>query len=357
MNPRSRTRALVASLLIAVLGAGALLVVFDPFGLLGLRELSRVLSHRGRAAYMGAASFRSLSPDGTEMVPIGRFPDLAKAVVGTEPKAVREALQRHRIEVLMLKPDAAAFALNSVGAKLASYARVPELRGVYLSRTAAVYAPDPVERLPNAQRQATAVVARALIGGARPPKPASFPDELRRVRPVEVMVLLRRGGRPRLWRSARGSSIASALVTAAVVARQRWQEREQAMGGVLDDLLPTMDVEIALLEDDGTIGDRDPAFIDRVFETQHGVAYERKGAWRYLLPDATKHAGRGRASRAYQKLFVDDGLPAESFERNELRLYRLVVRSLAISTAAKPEPDPLGDVAAPEEVIGGRASP
>ena len=355
MRARSRTRALVASLLIAALVAGALFVVVDPFGLLGLRELSRVLSHRGRAAYAGSASFRSLSPDGTEMVPIDRFPDLAKAVAGDAPKAVREALQRHRIEVLMLKPDATAFAPTSVGAQLASYARVPELRGVYLSRAAVIYASDPVDQLPDAQRQATAVVARALIGGARPPKPASFPDELRRVRPVEVMVLLRRGGRPRLWRSARGSSIASALVTAAVVARQRWQEREQAMGGMLDDLLPSMDVEIALLEDDGTIGDRDPAFIDRVFEEEHGVGYERKGAWRYLLPDATEHAGRGRASRAYRKLFVDDGLPAESFERSELRLYRLLVRSLAISPADKPKPDPLGDVAAPDEVIG--ASP
>ena len=222
------------------------------------------------------------------MIPIDRLPALAKAVAGEVPKAVREALERERVEALLLRPDATDLAPKSVGARLARYERVPDLRGLYLSRGAVLYVPDPVDQLPEVQREATAVVARALIGGARPPKPASFPEALRRVRPVEVMVLLRRGGRPRLWRSARGSSIASALVTAAVVARQRWQEREQAMGAPLDELLPTMDVEIALLEDDGTVGDREPAFIDRVFKEGHGVGYERKGAWRYLFPTPPK---------------------------------------------------------------------
>ena len=72
------------------------------------------------------------------------------------------------------------------------------------------------------------------------------------------MVLVRDRGRPRLWRSARGSSVARGLLLAAQVARERWQEREAAMGGPIEEALPRMDVEVSLLEEDGT-----PAVFDR----------------------------------------------------------------------------------------------
>jgi hypothetical protein len=168
------------------------------------------------------------------------------------------------------------------------------------------------------------------------------------------MVMLRRDGMARLWRSARGSSIASALITAAVIARQRWHEREQAMQGPIETALPHMQVEVALLEEDGTIGERDPEFIDRVFFTGQGVGYERKGAWRYLLPDATRVEGKGRASRAYQKLFADDGLPAASFDRHELRLYRLRVQTLATSEPPRVR-DAVSAVQSPDEILAPHA--
>jgi hypothetical protein len=198
-----------------------------------------------------------------------------------------------------------------------------------------------------------AVVARALIGGARPPRVSSFPEPLRRLRPVEVMVLLRDGDRPRLWRSARGNSIASALITAATVARQRWQEREQAMGTPLEQALERLELDVDLLEDDGTIGERSPAFIDRVFFIGvHGVGYERKGAWRYLLPDATREDGKGRPSQAYRKLFSDDGLPPDSFDRHDLRLYRMVVQTIATSSPPQHADDGLDAVKSPDDVLG-----
>jgi len=165
------------------------------------------------------------------------------------------------------------------------------------------------------------------------------------------MVLLRKAGRARLWRSARGNSIASALLTASIVARQRWQEREQAMGGPLDALLPQMDVEVALLGDDGTVGETNAAYIDRVFSPSHGVAYERRGAWRYFLPDTTALEGKGRASVAYRKLFVEDGLPEDSFTRSELRLYRLIVQTLAVSQAIPQVDDGLAPVHSPDEIL------
>ena len=160
-----------------------------------------------------------------------------------------------------------------------------------------------------------------------------------------------RRGRARLWQSARGNSIASALLTASIVARQRWQEREQAMGGSLDELLPQMDVEVALLGDDGTVGEDNAAYIDRVFLPTHGVAYERRGAWRYFLPDTTALEGNGSASAAYRKLFVEDGLPAESFSRNEVRLYRLIVQTLAVSKAIPRVDDGLAPVNSPDEIL------
>ena len=145
--------------------------------------------------------------------------------------------------------------------------------------------------------------------------------------------MLLQGDAPRLWRSARGSSIAGALVSAAKAARERWIERERAMGGRLDDLLPTLDVQVSLLLDDGTLLSRDPGFIDRAFTPVHGVAFESKGAWQYLLPDATRSLGRGSAVRAYQKMFEKEGMRANSFQRPDQRLYRLAVVELARSIA------------------------
>jgi hypothetical protein len=124
------------------------------------------------------------------------------------------------------------------------------------------------------------------------------------------------------------------------------------MGGPRTAALPRLDVDVALLEDDGTIVDRDPAFVDRVFYVEHGVGYERKGAWRYLLPEATQAEGKGRASRAYRKLFADDGLPEDSFGRHELRFYRLVLETLGTSAAVPPPRDALSPVHSPEEVLG-----
>jgi len=350
-NPRRRVAraALAGAVLVAV---GAVLLRFDLLRVRGSAELERALTERGRVAVSGPSSWLSIRADGAELIPISSLPALARALGGTDPDALRTALERADVDVLMLQPGAAGVAGgDSLQARLARYDRVPGLRGVYLARSAALYAPDPVDQLPASHRQATAVVARALIGGARAPKTSSFPASLRRLRPVEVMVLLRRGQSARLWRSARGSSIASALITAAVVARQRWHEREQAMGGPLAAHLPRMDVEVALLEDDGTVVERDPAFIDRVFSKQHGVGYERKGAWRYLLPEATAQQGKGRASRAYRKLFKDDGLSVDSFERSELRLYRLLVHTLAVSKAEPVPADGVSAVRSPDEVI------
>jgi hypothetical protein len=206
---------------------------------------------------------------------------------------------------------------------------------VYLTPRAALYAPRTELALSPLLSGALAHVARSVVAGTPVPRVQSFPEPLRRIRNVEVMVLLSDGDRPRLWRSARGSSIARALLTAAVVARQRWMEREAAMGGPLSRVLPTLDVSVHVLDEDGTLGSRAPAFIDAVFGPEHGVAFEHRGNWRYLLPDATRERGQGSAVRAYAALFADADMAPESLDRADVRLYRLVARRVATSPAPR----------------------
>lgn len=348
---RSRGGLLRALLAAALLGAlAAFLVIQDPLDLRGHRQLARALVERGRIAIVGEASWRGLRAQGATLVEATELPGLVQALSGQDVAALGEAMAQAGTQHLLVAPTGAS-AGASLAARLAHYEPVGGLRGLYLSTHAALYAVDPFEALPREQRDALAIVARRMLAGAKPPKLQSFPETLRRVQPVEVMVLLREHGKARLWRSARGSSLARALLTAVEVARERWHEREQAMGGPLAPILHGLEVEVALLIDDGTVASTDAAFIDRVFFAAHGVGYERKGAWRYMLPDATAEAGHGRASRAYQKLFVDDGLPEDSLARRELRLYRLRVQTLSVSPP-EPEPDDgLGTPRTPDEVL------
>jgi len=334
----------------ALLGLGAFAFFFDVFGLRANAELTRALTQRGRVAFVGDA-FSSLSVDGTLLLPGSAMPTLSRALAADDEDALLQALDREHVQALLIEPARAGKGAT-LAARIGRFEHVRGLRGVFLAPGAALYAPDLAQQISAPERHALAVVARALLGGARRPKSSSFPETLRRLRPVEVMVLLRNHGEARLWRSARGSSLATALMVAATVARERWQEREQMMGAALDEVLPRLDVEVALLDDDGTLGEREPAFVDRVFFPEHGIGYERKGNWRYFLPEATHDAGHGHASQAYRKLFRDDGLPEDSLPRRDLRLYRLVVELLATSPASTEPDDGLSPVRAPEDVLG-----
>jgi hypothetical protein len=337
------------------LGAGLLSIAAfvawrsDLGGLRGTGALREALTERGRVAVERLGELPVSDVQGATLLELERLPGLAAALDGSDARALVRALEQQHVDALLMVPAATPKAGERLRDRLHRYEPIAGLRGLQLSPRIALYALEPFEALPAAQRDALAVVARRVVAGERSPQVGSFPEALRRVLPVEVVVLLREGTQPRLWRSARGSSLARALLTASEVARERWQEREQAMGGPLDRLLPRLQVEVALLIDDGTVEDRDPAFIDRVFFPVHGVGYERKGAWRYLLPEDT--AELGRASRAYRKLFVDDGLPADSFNRHELRLYRMRMAPLAVSPAQPLPDDGLDAPRTPDEVL------
>ena len=171
-------------------------------------------------------------------------------------------------------------------------------------------------------------VARGILEGSAPPPLDAFPEELTKPQAVEVLVVLTGGRGPRLWRSARAQSIPDALITASLAARERWEERMEMMGGPLGERLDQLDVEVAFLFDDGTFASGSVSLIDALVKPQHGVAYEQPARWRYLLPRATRAAGT--PTDAYRRLFRENDLPEDSFERRDLRLYRLLMRTVSI---------------------------
>lgn len=340
----SLTRVLTVGLLLVVLGAVAYAVATAP--LPGTDELARRLENLGTVVVVGGEAARDLSrleAEGTALSPADELPALAEALSGTDEEALARALDGAHVSGLLIDGRTPAPPEDtSLGARLSRYEPLEVLGGAYLTPLAALYLPRNELVIRPPLDEALAHVARALIGGARPPRVRSFPEPLRRIRSVEVMVMLEERGRARLWRSARGSSIGRALMTAAVVARQRWTERETAMGGPISRALPHLDVVVYLLDEDGTIGVRSRAFIDRVFGAEHGVAFDEHGPWHYLLPDATRERGEGSAVRAYQQLFSDSDMPEDSFDNANVRLYRMLARELARSPAPglTPEPSP-----------------
>lgn len=311
--------------------------------------LERALVGRGRIAWVGGDASQHWAPSGAQVEALPDSSPLLAQLRDDDSAAIVASLAERGFQGLLVDQHAAN-AASGVLKRMGDYAHIEGLQGVYFDHGSALYALDPVRVWSPRLRAGLAMVARRLVAGSTPPQLRSFPEAVRRLDPVEVMVLLRNGDEPRLWRSARGSSFARALLTATAVARQRWIERSATLGGRLNDVLPTLTVELALLQDDGELGARNAQFIDRVITAEHGVGYERKGGWHYLLPDATHHAGRS-ASRAYQQLFTDDGLEADSIDNRELRLYRLAVQRIGVSDPQPVPDDGLSDVAEPDEVL------
>jgi len=340
---------------VLLVGGGLGVYVWAGRAVPGTEGLASELRDRGRIAVLGADELTRLEAEGAELRPVATIEGMEAALAGTDEEALDDILVREGIAGVLVDgrmegdPREAA----SLADRLRAYGNLRSLRGVYLTPTAALYERRRGLMLAPEMGEVLARAARQIVGGSSTPSSRAFPEPLRRTRNVEVMVMLEQGGRPRLWRSARGGSIARALVTAGSVARQRWTERQQAMGGQIDDRLPRMTVRVYLLEEDGTLGDVSAPFVERVFTDEHGVAFEHRGSWHYLLPSATQERGQGSAMRAYSQLFDDAGLPSDSLTRDELRAYRLVAREVGTSppvVSRSPTPSPR-EAVAPDELL------
>jgi hypothetical protein len=270
------------------------------------------------------------APKGLDWPRAASVEGLTAALEGSDPDALGRVLREAGLQGLWvpLVPDESLSPDSSVRAQLCAGRSPPGLRGALLSSQGLLYVVDPTQWPVSLSQQVLGRVARGILEGNPPPSVHRFPEALSRTQPVEVMVLLRDREGIRLWRSARGGSIAEALVTAAAAARERWTERTAAMGGPLEDRLEALDVEVSLLIDDGTFVEPSETLIDALVLPSQGVAYDQTSRWRYELPSATQRAGR--PSDAFAALFTHNDLLADSFTRKDLRLYRLRVEPLAV---------------------------
>jgi hypothetical protein len=325
---------------LAVLGLGfGLITLFPQGGVERQAELcAALLQHRLTQLYApeNAAphcpGVRSGEPS----------PALRALLDGRDPEALRTALLADKGSALSVRTRPGALREgSSLIEQLARYGQPPELRAVALSPDLALYAVQRDHELSLAEREALAYVARALLRGAREPALNSFPPSLRRVERVEVLVMLREHGEPRLWRSARGTSVARALLTATRVARDRWHERETAMGGPLARRLLDLDVEVSLLSEQGTLLGSDARFLDRATLPEHGIGFEYGASWHYVLPEEMPRRGRGSAHRALLSLLSEQGLSGSVIAQSGFRAYRFVALMLGVSKA------PLGEGSSP----------
>ncbi len=336
----------MAAAVLLLLGGGlAAVLIFAGGPVPGTEPIVRELRDRGRIAVIGGEDLLRLTAEGAQLVPVSEVPGLQAALDGNDEEALALVLSEQAVGGLLVdgrQPGDVDGA--NLEQRLRAYGNLAALRGLTLTPVAALYERRRGLMLTAEHGRVLARAARQIVGGARMPRIRAFPEPLRRTRNVEVLIMLRQGSRARLWRSARGGSIARALVTAGSVARQRWSESEQAMGGPIDERLPRMTVEVYLLEEDGTLQDRSAPFVERVFTPAHGVAFEHRGSWHYLLPEATATRGEGSGVQAFTELFSDAGLPEDSLRREDLRVYRLVARAAGTSPPAvssAPSPDVL----------------
>jgi hypothetical protein len=334
---RRRPRGVVVAVVVAALLAGAAALLAGR-ALPGWEKLEPELRDRGDVLFVGGDDLERLASGTTRVRRPAQVPGVSAALAGRDGWVLSDALRTAGIARLVVDARG-ALAGTSASAPLAerlrALAHVDGLAARMLSPVAGIYDVVEPHGVPPNIGDAMARVARELLVGARPPRIGSFPEVVRRARPAaEVLLIVREGGRAKLWRSARSATIARGLLTAAQAARARWGEREQALGGPIESALARCDVELALLEEDGTVSEGASPFVDRVVTPLHGVGYERRGAWRYHLPEQVHARARTTGTQAFGALFDEHGVArAEGFALRNVRLYRLVVTRLGRSGA------------------------
>ncbi len=310
-----------------------LLVILGVVGALLVWRQSRPQVSAALSQWTNVVALRS-PPPGLDWEPLDAHPAVDEALQGVDPDRLREALQDAGLQGLWIavSPEAPSGAELQLVDRFASGGVVRGFRGEGLTSEGLLYVVDDTEWPVVLSDRVLARVARGILEGSAPPPLDAFPEELTRPQAVEVLVLLTGGRGPRLWRSARAQSIAEALITASLAARKRWEERTETMGGPLAERLDQLDVEVAFLFDDGTFDPGAVSLIDALVKSQHGVAYEQPARWRYLLPRATRAADT--PTDAYRRLFRENDLPEDSFERRDLRLYRIRMQTVSIDQAS-----------------------
>jgi hypothetical protein len=321
-----------------------LLVIVGVLGALVVWRQSRPQASAPLLQWTNVVALVS-APPGLDWDPLEAHPAVEEAVRGVDPDRLREALEDAGLQGLWVpvSPEALTGAELPLDDRFAAGGVVRGFRGEALTTDGLLYVIDDTQWPVVLSDRVLARVARGILEGSAPPPLDAFPEELTQPQAVEVLVLLSGGRGPQLWRSARAQSIAEGLITASLAARERWEERTETMGGPLGDRLDQLDVEVAFLFDDGTFDPGALSLIDALVKPRHGVAYEQPARWRYLLPRTTQAAET--PTDAYRRLFRENDLAEDSFERRDLRLYRLRMQTVSIdqgSAGSRRAPVPSG---------------
>jgi hypothetical protein len=321
-----------------------LLVIVGVLGALVVWRQSRPQASAPLLQWTNVVALVS-APPGLDWDPLEAHPSVEEAVRGVDPDRLREALEDAGLQGLWVpvSPEALTGAELPLDDRFAAGGVVRGFRGEALTTDGLLYVIDDTQWPVVLSDRVLARVARGILEGSAPPPLDAFPEELTQPQAVEVLVLLSGGRGPQLWRSARAQSIAEGLITASLAARERWEERTETMGGPLGDRLDQLDVEVAFLFDDGTFDPGALSLIDALVKPRHGVAYEQPARWRYLLPRTTQAAET--PTDAYRRLFRENDLAEDSFERRDLRLYRLRMQTVSIdqgSAGSRRAPVPSG---------------
>lgn len=326
---RAKYLAVAIALIVALVGVAYFRYVRPSTAATTGSGLDAVLVHRGRVGVYG----RLPGPiEGTRFERIADDSPLGRALSSGDASVARRALSDARLRIVVVDVDQARRApAASFLARLGRYEPVDGFRTLALETGRILVEPFELPALTDDERAALPRVARQILAGGTPPRLSQFPAHLRAPVPVEVLLSLRQSnGELSLWRSARASSIASGLLTATRVAMERWNARQANLGGSLRDTLPTVDVEVSLLVDDGTILTRAEGFIDQVVGPDYGVAFDDPSSWHYLLPEDAQRRRARTGSAAFRALFVDRRGRPEGLTDSAIRLYRVRVLLLGV---------------------------
>ncbi len=285
------------------------------------RGLEAQLRDRGTMAIAGGVPF-GLRRGETPIVDYRRFDGLARALEGRSLATVAAGLRASRVDGLLVRTDAPQGEAGTALRAMSELRPIPGVTATWLDRTMALYEAREAPAVSEEDAPRLIECVRLMVEGAAAPAERLFPEPLRGARPAEVMVVVRDGNAPILWRAVRGGSTARALVDATYAVIDRWNTRQQQTYGPLRDAIRRMPLTVAIFYDKGTLDTREPAWLDRAVDTRvFAVGYERLGRWEYVLPPATGSGAR-RASVALGDLVREHDVPPPGFQRPDLTIYR-----------------------------------
>ncbi len=283
--------------------------------------LESQLRDRGTVAIAGSVPF-GLRRGDVSLVEYRQFGPLAAALDGRDPAALSRALRAARVDGLLVRTDRAQGQPGSVLRSLSEFRAIPDVCATWMDHDAALYEARDRPLVTSEDGPKLIEAVRLMVEGAAAPPERLFPEPLRGARPAEVMVVVRDGAAPILWRAVRGSSVARALVDATYAVIDRWNTRQQQAYGPIREAIRRMPLTVAVFYDKGTLDTREAAWIDRAVDASvFAVGYERLGRWEYVLPPSSGGPAR-KASTALADLVREHDVPPPGFQRTDLTLYR-----------------------------------